>query len=350
MAFYFKGLTGAKMAASKSTLGLPKLYKLKKWLTLDDASKILSVELSEEVTIADLLQLGLEGHLTLSVNLFDSATAFVGEIKNVPIDFSAEKDAISEAPILEWKKARSWNDHDEYLTFSNFKPITKTIWAKFNHEKVVSIQDVWDLPLTAGERISIEAMFQSQLGNMIEEKTNIDGTYLISPDKKTVLLLCQNLNPELGLYKKDKDGKIVIDEDLKPKPNKKIYYPIGQLPEDAQIVVRPSSLDEFKKSLLENDKPNQVADFEKDTFDDKTHSLQKVINNLERIIGAMLYIILNPIKSNNVNQDSVISTFEETFNRAPGLSKSNLEKVFPAAKKAIQQYKPDLFKDPNKGK
>lgn len=332
------------MAASKSTLGSPKLYRLKKWLTLNEVTKILSVELSEEVTIADLLQLGLEGHLTLSVNLFNCAHAYEGEIRIAPIDFSSEKDSLSNTPILEWKKARSLNDHDKVVTFSNFKPITKTIWAKFNYEKVVMIEDVLDLPLTGGERISIEEMFQSQLGNMIEEKISIDGTYLISPDKKTVLLLCQELNPELGLYKKDKNGKIVIDENRKPKLNKKEYYPIGKLPEDAQIVVRTSSLDKFKKLLLENDNPNKVADFKKDTFDVKNPLSEKEKNNLQNIIGAMLYIMLHQSLPKSANQATVISTLVEKYSAAQGLSKSNLDNVFSAARKAIQQTYPELFK------
>lgn len=54
------------------------LYRLKKWLTVPDAAAHLSIAFGEEVTEADVLRLGLDGHLTLSVNngcLFRCPTA-----------------------------------------------------------------------------------------------------------------------------------------------------------------------------------------------------------------------------------------------------------------------------------
>ena len=44
------------------------LYKLKEWLTAPDAAAHLSMALVEDVTEADVLQLALDGQLTLSVN------------------------------------------------------------------------------------------------------------------------------------------------------------------------------------------------------------------------------------------------------------------------------------------
>ena len=42
------------------------LTNLKKWLTLDDSADFLSNELTEKVNPADILQLGLEGEISLS--------------------------------------------------------------------------------------------------------------------------------------------------------------------------------------------------------------------------------------------------------------------------------------------
>mgnify|MGYP005812519221 FL=1 len=52
------------------------LSRLKKWLTLEDAAKHLSLLLSEEVTTADLLQLAIHGELTLSVTMPGSYWAY----------------------------------------------------------------------------------------------------------------------------------------------------------------------------------------------------------------------------------------------------------------------------------
>ncbi|MHB9100341.1 MAG: hypothetical protein ACYC2E_02320 [Sulfuricella sp.] len=45
-----------------------KLDKLKKWLTIVDAARYLSIAFDEDVSEADVLRLALDGHLKLSVN------------------------------------------------------------------------------------------------------------------------------------------------------------------------------------------------------------------------------------------------------------------------------------------
>lgn len=52
------------------------LSRLKKWLTLEDAAKHLSLLLSEEVTTSDLLQLAIHGELILSVTMPGSYWAY----------------------------------------------------------------------------------------------------------------------------------------------------------------------------------------------------------------------------------------------------------------------------------
>ena len=45
------------------------ISEIKQWLTLDDAAVYLSSELSEDIKPADILQLGLEDEIPLSVYL-----------------------------------------------------------------------------------------------------------------------------------------------------------------------------------------------------------------------------------------------------------------------------------------
>lgn len=52
-----------------------KLFNLKKWLTVTDAARRLSIAFSEEVTEADVLRLALDGHLRLSVHFVNHANA-----------------------------------------------------------------------------------------------------------------------------------------------------------------------------------------------------------------------------------------------------------------------------------
>ena len=44
-----------------------KLFKLKEWLTLNEAAKRLTVSFGEEISEVDCLQLALDGHITISI-------------------------------------------------------------------------------------------------------------------------------------------------------------------------------------------------------------------------------------------------------------------------------------------
>lgn len=63
---------------------MSKLFKLKKFLTLNATADYLSAVFEEEVTVVDVLQLAIEKHITLSVNLINHAQARIG--KAVPAE------------------------------------------------------------------------------------------------------------------------------------------------------------------------------------------------------------------------------------------------------------------------
>ena len=55
---------------------LKKLFNLKPWLTLPDAARHLSISFGEDVSEADVLRLGLDRHLTFSVNFVMAGPVF----------------------------------------------------------------------------------------------------------------------------------------------------------------------------------------------------------------------------------------------------------------------------------
>ena len=57
-----------------------KLFKLKEWLTIPETASHLSIILGEEVTDADILQLAIETHLTISVYFVNEAHVNYGNI------------------------------------------------------------------------------------------------------------------------------------------------------------------------------------------------------------------------------------------------------------------------------
>ena len=56
------------------------LYRLREWLTVPDAAAHLSIAFGEDVTEAEVLRLGLDGHLKLSVNFVNAAKGLFGRV------------------------------------------------------------------------------------------------------------------------------------------------------------------------------------------------------------------------------------------------------------------------------
>lgn len=54
---------------------MSKLFSLKRWVTLTDAAKYLSISFGENVTEADVIQLALDDHLLLSIRLLNDVRA-----------------------------------------------------------------------------------------------------------------------------------------------------------------------------------------------------------------------------------------------------------------------------------
>jgi len=61
---------------------MSKLFKLKKWLTIEDTAKHLTSIFDEPVKDYDVLRFALDGHLEISVNLVNHATARKCGFKN----------------------------------------------------------------------------------------------------------------------------------------------------------------------------------------------------------------------------------------------------------------------------
>ena len=57
-----------------------KLFSLKEWLTIDDAARHLSTVLGEDVTNADVLRLGLDGRLRLSIQFVNYTKGRFGKV------------------------------------------------------------------------------------------------------------------------------------------------------------------------------------------------------------------------------------------------------------------------------
>lgn len=259
---------------------MSKLFNLKEWLTVADAARHLSIVFGEEVTEADVLRLGLDGHLKLSVNFVNHAHARYGQVVGY------EDAEWGEFPAELVATLTNIPDEAKGKPLPYMKSISIDDKRFLNLEKKVSsIHGVWDLPMIGGELLDIEHQYQMLTGGPSVTLETLDGAFVEGRDGKMCQLqedydnnefqagskaalekLKQRfaemmiLDPtdegateaEALLNRHEKDRKKFLDK-RKARPEQENYYPAGGLPRDAVIVVRTEALRDFEKQS--NDSP-----------------------------------------------------------------------------------------------
>lgn len=157
-----------------------KLHTLKKWLTVSEAAQHLTTALGELVADADVLRLGLDGHLAISVSFANPTPA-------IPCTGQAG-------------------------------------------EAIVMLSGVHDLPMTGLERHDVQCRHHSMLGL----------PWVIPQGVEEVLV-------------QDSDGQVYALRQgfgySYEAQTREIAVPMGSLPEDSFLVVRPESLASFVESM-----------------------------------------------------------------------------------------------------
>lgn len=139
-----------------------KLFKLKSFLTLEQAAEYLTSILDEPVCVADILQLALDGRLTLSVNFVNHASAHPGKIvRYTRQEISALAAARNYIDDLNWvddlfaifqakKTGRPTDEITPKIMCS--RNLGNDHWMTFDRETVTKLEGVWDLPMVGGEK------------------------------------------------------------------------------------------------------------------------------------------------------------------------------------------------------
>lgn len=281
---------------------MSKLFRLKEWVTIPDAAKYLSQFLNEPVTVPDILQMALDGHLQISVDFPNRAKARLGRIvpfKEVPM---------RELPSLVDGKTVNY---PAGMLIDHIKPgeniAEDTRFVCFSDE-VVSIDGIWDLSMVGNERIDIEFDLQREIGGPEVTMINMDGTFLKKDDGTWAAL--QDQFPD----------KSVLGDDGVKRKIKGGYYPAGGLGQDCTRVVRTSEIISFQAKLegRKSDKPLSTSE--------RTAYLN--------IIAAMLELLKNP-RPGRDDDASVIRELVENYSDKYGISESNLNRKFPEAKRSL---------------
>jgi hypothetical protein len=219
-----------------------RLFDLKKWLTLEDAARHLSVLFGEDVVVADVLRLALDGHLTLSINLVNKARAREGRLVALEdcLEITATPDTVKSALIKSSKLSMAALREGFADLVASFKlapagfQFTDEEWLVLE-EEVVTIDGVWDLPLHGAERLDVEHRFQQETDGPEVTLVNLNGAFVRRDD-----VVCQ-LQEILKGRTVEAGGMTLTTKDSN--------IPAAGLPENAALVVRTAALREFEQAL-----------------------------------------------------------------------------------------------------
>lgn len=252
-----------------------KLFKLKKFLTLPEAAQRLSVSLGEEVKETDILKFALDGHLILSVNFVNVATAVQGhfgddrdriygflarEIQKLDMEICPLPDSSESEKSETLERIKDLLDESKNPPFRHDTLLTQNDTYYEFDDKVVMLPGIYDLPMIDGERVDIDRRYQKL-------ENGIDVT----------------LPPCDGVFVKDDEGFLFKLVDIVDKTSLTPY------PDDYIINIQ-KSISESNRKVKENaemlgDNPsrNDLMDIEK-LFKDHVY----VLGNAKHMIDGIL--------------------------------------------------------------
>ncbi|QZA78653.1 hypothetical protein K4H28_04385 [Deefgea tanakiae] len=235
---------------------MSKLFKLKKAMSLSDTAKRLSASLNEEVTIADVLNLGLDGHLKLSVHFVNHARAHIGikrsefeaEIFVCPLP-NARQEVLdffktNQVPFTvtrKWLDTQSDEIQQAIMKFQSenqilfcYRGVKKDdFFYQFDNSSIITLSDYYHLTMSGAEKLDVMHAYQKETNG------------------PSVSLVCLE-----GVIVSDNNGnyyQVLEQFEGKPYDDPKSYYPAGGIPDDAVIVAQTDDIAKFELSLVDNE-------------------------------------------------------------------------------------------------
>ena len=220
---------------------LTKLLSLKPWVTIPDAARHLSILFGENVTEADVLRLGLDGRLTLSVYFVNPATGCLG--RAIPIEDANRRSvpSLSEGYLIELVEGLQIND----------ERVIKV------DPEIVEIVGDWNLLMQGAERLDVERRYQSLTNGPAVKLTNLNGPIVWQSGGTYCQLKTRFLPGERFAELDDEKPEETFDEFVTSLKDPSNYHPAGGLPDDSVLIVRTSALQELEALYLH---PPKVAE------------------------------------------------------------------------------------------
>jgi hypothetical protein len=245
---------------------LSKLFKLKEWVTIEEAAAHISNLLGEPATEADIYRFALDGYIKISANFINHAQARLGKfVSTDDVDF-----VLVETSILTGDKM----DIPYQMPVNCETRVSKDLWISLERE-VRSISGIWDLTMCGAESLDIEHSYQQLTTGLEITLVALDGVFV---EKGEIVAQLQTSFDD-NEYQKgstaqkndisrylasnsitEEESKDVWDQykidrkefldQQKSKTKENRYFPSGGLDEqDYVLVVRTKELTRFIQSL-----------------------------------------------------------------------------------------------------
>ena len=137
------------------------LYKLREWLAIPEAAASLSSDLGQNVTEDEILRLGLEGRLRLSVRFLNHVHGRL--LRRVPRDDAEVRRTTHVGELVTEKRG----DYD----FSETE-----VLLYIDPDKVLLRDGLWDLPMFGNERAHVENRCQTLTGGPTVTPLELGGS------------------------------------------------------------------------------------------------------------------------------------------------------------------------------
>ncbi|MEJ2633368.1 MAG: hypothetical protein P8011_00460 [Acidihalobacter sp.] len=243
------------------------------WLTLPKAAEYLSILFGEPVTEADVLRLGLDGRLRLSVQFVNHAYARCGVVATYAWnDLKARIEAGTYPEDLNWRQVpRSLLEEmgllEESSEHAKGRKLKMLASIRIDEDRYLTLSDevkpisgVWDLPMIGGEQLDVEHYYQSITGGPEVTLESLDGAFVedeagrvcqlqeqfidLEPRKEEL----EQIREEFEQLREDRRAILEGRESLDSIRNNR-FHPAGGLPSDGVIVVRMAALRELENAI-----------------------------------------------------------------------------------------------------
>lgn len=213
-----------------------KLFKLKKYFSIAETKDYLCNTLGENVSIADIYRLALDGELIMSVKFNGLFEMSPGRILNDLADKITPEIFVSKGIAVGEDLRQPY-----YVKKKDCFPITLREWLFFDNE-IMYANGIWDLSMYGRELVDVERLHQKESGGIGDFTSEINGVILKRNDSFCILKILKS-DSYNGMKILSGAINVVPDEDYADCLSLNDY--------SHQLIIKQQELTRFVQSLQE---------------------------------------------------------------------------------------------------